>query len=144
MSLLFPWPNASYLNSFFTPLPFFDIPDPALLILRISLSLTCNMPFLNLPTRLLVFNPLSGSFTGLPLRFVGIINPASWASLAFFSCLRTLAISMPFRIRRGMFPFGSSFPPRWDILESSVRCRSLPGSSRSLYSARIFDSRRRR
>jgi len=133
-----------HLNSFFTSLLLFDIPDPALFILRISRSLTCNHPFLNFPTPLFVFNPRSPVFTAFAFRFFGKTSPASLASLSFFACLRTLAVSMPFRIRRGIFPVESSFPPRWDIRESRVRWRRRPGLSQSLYSARIFDSRRRR
>jgi len=133
-----------HVNSFFTCLLVFDIPDPALFILRISRSLTCNHPFLNFPTPLLVFNPRSLVFPAFVFRFFGKTSPASLASLSPFACLRILAVSMPFCIRSGIFPFGTSFPPRWDIRESRVRRRRRPGSSESLYSARIFDSRRRR
>ena len=133
-----------HLNSFFTSLLLFDIPDPALFILRISRSLTCNIPFLNFPTPLLVFNPLALVLTAFTFCFFGKISPASWASLSLLFCLWILAVSMPFRIRRGIFPFRNSFPPRWDIRESRVRWRRRPWSSQLWYSARMFDSRRRR
>lgn len=133
-----------YLNSFFILFPRRGFPDPALLTLRISRSLIFNIPFLNLPTLLAVFNPLSFTFAGFDFLLIGIRIPASCASRSDFSCLLALAASIPLRIRSGTFPFAGSLPPRWDIRASSVKCRNRPGFSFVACSESKFDSRRSR